>query len=464
MKTEEICRTYTDLSGIQIQLLSQIALLLPFAATISGCEVCLFTCSKEALLTIGHYSGKEADRRVSGQKVKRGEMPLWEEALRTGRPVRGKQESDYGILKHTAVFPIVDNGGKIIGGLAFIGAEKGNEFYLLAETAFMAIMVPDSKLPKLYEPFSYRDGLIIFSEAGTILYANEVASHLVNLLGVDKRLVGMSVFGGNIKLFSVKQALAAHQGMETEEIYGDIVLLQQIIPVISGGKPVRSYLVLKDRTVQRESEQQLMIKNSVIKEIHHRVKNNLQTVAGLLRMQARRTHSFEVKEALQESVSRIESMSLVHDIISHYEEDYIDIRTISEELMRLLRHSMLEENQNITCEYRGISLRVPSARATYLSLVLNELISNAFKHGLKGEIEGSLVVEVVESTEQVLIVVTDSGKGVKESFDFRESAHLGLQIIRNLVENECKGSIEFIRPKTKGLTVKLSFAREDIGL
>ena len=95
-------------------------------------------------------------------------------------------------------------------------------------------------------------------------------------------------------------------------------------------------MFLKDKTALRRKEQELMVKNSVIKEIHHRVKNNLQTVAGLLRMEARRSDSDQVKKALQEGVSRIESMALVHEVISHYEEDYIELRTIAEELISLV--------------------------------------------------------------------------------------------------------------------------------
>lgn len=93
----------------------------------------------------------------------------------------------------------------------------------------------------------------------------------------------------------VKQAIREHRGAIAEEIYGDIIVEQTILP-ISGSRTKRSFLFLKDKTALRRKEQELLVKNSVIKEIHHRVKNNLQTVAGLLRMEARRSDSEQVKK------------------------------------------------------------------------------------------------------------------------------------------------------------------------
>ena len=94
----------------------------------------------------------------------------------------------------------------------------------------------------------------------------------------------------------VKQAIRDHRGAVSEEIYGDIIVEQTILPINAGTRAKRSFLFLKDKTAFRRKEQELMVKNSVIKEIHHRVKNNLQTVAGLLRMEARRSDSEQVKK------------------------------------------------------------------------------------------------------------------------------------------------------------------------
>ena len=164
-------------------------------------------------------------------------------------------------------------------------------------------------------------------------------------------------------------------------------------------------------------------------------------------MEARRSDSDQVKKALQEGVSRIESMALVHEVISHYEEDYIELRTIAEELIRLLKRSFFRSEDNVQCEYIGDSILLSSQRAGYVSLILNELISNSFEHGfgcLKTEetiSSGSMVVAGYLTKGLITLTVTDNGCGLPDDFDVKASRRLGLQIIQNLVTNELGGTM-----------------------
>ncbi|KAF1679389.1 sensor histidine kinase [Veillonella sp. R32] len=485
---------YTDLSEPQQRLLLQVAQLLPFGASLPQQDVCIFTTATNGqILVIGplkDWPQQHIDKETI--LLERYEVGLWQELLQSGQSVKGFMERQYGHLARLLAFPIVDNGGKCIGGLAIIhnGLEPHTDALLLtasdvlAETTYMAMMVPQQNQDELYKPLSYQDGIIIFDEAGTILYANEAASHLVDLLGFDRRLVGTSIYGGSLKMSWVKQAIREHRGAIAEEIYGDIIVEQTILP-ISGSRTKRSFLFLKDKTALRRKEQELLVKNSVIKEIHHRVKNNLQTVAGLLRMEARRSDSEQVKKALQAGVSRIESMALVHEVISHYEEDYIDLRTIAEELIRLLKRALLQTEDVVTCEYVGPSILLSSHRAGYVSLILNELISNSFEHGfgmggikaenssndlslVNSESDGALTttdfptLKITGVLHEGLITleVADNGKGVLVDFDCTTSKRLGLQIIRNLVTNELGGTFQMKRGATKGTIVTITFPEE----
>lgn len=462
MTREDFYRDQTELTEPQRVLLEQVFGYLSFLSTISGAEVTLYTLTKEKeVLQLGKASPRDSEELAKAIVYPAYEFPLWVKAVEEGASLTGLQEKSHGRLWRLAVFPIVDNGGKTIGGLAFVGPGEEEEFFLLAETAYRAVMVPDQQHSELYEPLSYREGILIFNAGGTILYANEVARHLVNLLGFDRRLVGASIFGGTLKLSVVKQALASHKGALMEEVYGDMVLAQYIIPVIAGGKTIRSYLILKDRTEYRKAEQALLVKNSVIKEVHHRVKNNLQTVAGLLRMQGRRSTSEEVKQALQESIGRIESMALVHDIISHYDEDFIDARTIAEELLRLLQQSFARPEQSILCEYQGTSLLLTPKQGSYISLVLNELITNAFKHGLREEKNGHIIVSLSLEEGKALLTVQDNGGGLPVDFNAQKSSRLGLQILRNLAENELKGSFSIQPGANGGVEATLAFSYEE---
>ncbi len=459
----DICHEKTALSDPQIQLLGQLLQFLPFVRSTSQQEIVVFTETRDGnMLILGHECSSEV-RRMDFPiytVLDSIEVQLWVDLFRSGKAIKGKHERDWGYFSDMAVFPIVDSGGKTIGGVSFIDDHPSRYTYLLAETAFMAMIVPNRSKPELYQPLSYQDGLIIFDDAGIILYANEAASNLVNLLGFDRRLHGTSIYGGSLKLSFVKEALSTHKGDIIEDVYHDMILEQHIIPLISGGKTRRSYFIIKDKTLLRKSEQQLLVKNSVIKEIHHRVKNNMQAVAGLLRMQARRADTPAIRDALLESINRIDSMALVHDIVSHYDADYIDLRTISEELIRLLSLSMLSSEYAIRCNYIGDSVILPSDQASYISLILNELLSNSFAHGFSDVKEGLITVEGYEQGASILLRVTDTGIGFPHGFDPMTSKRLGLQIIRTLVEGQLNGTLEMVPHEPHGVRTTIVFAKE----
>ncbi|MBE6079649.1 MAG: sensor histidine kinase [Veillonella sp.] len=472
-EVRDTLKLHTDLSEPQQRLMRNVVRLLPFAASLPQQDVCVFTAAQNGyILVFGHIKDwPQAEIMADIRLLKPYEVGLWQDLLYTGRSVKDFMERKHGQLARLLAFPIVDNGGKCIGGIAMLhnGLEPHADSVLLdasdilGETTYMAMIVPQQNQAELYTPLSYQDGIIIFDEAGIILYANEAASHLVDLLGFDRRLVGTSIYGGSLKMSWVKQAIRDHRGAVAEEIYGDIIVEQTILPINAGTRAKRSFLFLKDKTALRRKEQELMVKNSVIKEIHHRVKNNLQTVAGLLRMEARRSDSDQVKKALQEGVSRIESMALVHEVISHYEEDYIELRTIAEELIRLLKRALLCSDDTIQCEYVGDSILLSSQRAGYVSLILNELISNCFEHGFAciasdaTSKHGHVVIKGNLTDGVITLTVADDGQGLPDNFDLNASKRLGLQIIRNLVTNELAGTLEVTGAPKEGTVVTITF-------
>lgn len=461
----EFCKLNTDLEDPQIKLLNGISEYLTFAATVSNQEVVFFTKAKNKDSLVILNSELTCHNNIKLFEpytlVSALEFPLWDKVFSEQKIIRGKQELRLGKFVNLAVFPVIDNGGKVIGGLAFMETYFTDDGYLLAETAFMAMMVPDAKNKNLYRPVSYQSGVIIFDEAGNILFASQAAKHMINLLGFDRRIVGSSIYCGRLKLSFVKQSLAKRQGDEMEEIYDHIVLNQRIIPIISGGKVRRSYLILEDKTESKKAEQSLLVKNSMIKEIHHRVKNNLQAISGLLRMQARRTSSQEVRAELLESISRIESISLVHNMLCNYSEDLLGLHQICHELLRLLSMSMLDNNQKIDAYYEGEDIRLASDQASYLALIINEIISNAFKHAFKDRKQGTFVLKGQELQDGMIeILAIDDGVGLSDNFDFNSKKSLGMQILKNIVEGQLNGQISFANNSPSGCVVCIRFKRE----
>ena len=215
------------LSAMQQKLLLNILELLPFAASLPQQEVYVYTLNQEGQII--YWSKESIHSKLSEYKeVKPYEVGLWNEVLKTSSVVKGYMERRLGSMERLVAFPIIDNGGRCIGGIAIIhtglvrqeSEEETKLSDILAETTYMTMMVPQQD-EQLYEPLSYRDGLIIFDESGLILYANEAAARLVDLLGFDRRLLNTSVYGGSLKMSWVKQALQMHRGAIIEEIYGE---------------------------------------------------------------------------------------------------------------------------------------------------------------------------------------------------------------------------------------------------
>ncbi len=455
---KDILDKETDLYPTQQALLLQFSQRLSFGKAISEQGVSLLVQSKDGHLLL---SGA-LDSGHTGM-VQKYEVPMnhpIQEMLRSGKPYTGlmdwEEPTDTGITKesyHAYVYPIVDNGGKCIGACAFtnpvseVYSSRYDEFMsIVSQTTFQGMLVPQLQQPELYEGISVLDGILFFEQDGTILYANRAAKKLGDIFGIDRRLQGTSIYSSTLKVGRIKKALEDRVGTIDEELYGDIALRQVMIPVVLGVKWKRGILVLQDKTELRKRDQELLVKNSVIKEVHHRVKNNLQSVAGLLRMQSRRSSSDDVKQALQDSIHRIESMALVHEIVSNFDEDYVALRSIIEELWRLLRQGLGASEQRIDMEYIGEDMIMSSHKASYVSLVLNELFSNLFKHAFKDRTEGQVQVEVrevmsQENRDMLQIIIRDTGCGLPEDFEDTRQRRLGLQIIDNLVRNELDGTI-----------------------
>jgi two-component sensor histidine kinase len=200
-----------------------------------------------------------------------------------------------------------------------------------------------------------------------------------------------------------------------------------------------------------------MTKDATIREIHHRVKNNLQTVAALLRLQARRLTAPEAQAALEEAVRRVGSIAIVHETLSHTPEEFVDFDDITQRVAAMAGEVSAPEAR-VTPVISGHFGLLPAAVATPLALVLTELMQNALQHGLApaagGLPCGTLQVTVNRTATRLTMAVEDNGVGLPDGFSLDTTTSLGLQIVRTLVEAELSGSL-VISPRPGGGTVVL---------
>ncbi len=183
----------------------------------------------------------------------------------------------------------------------------------------------------------------------------------------------------------------------------------------------------------------LMVRSAIIQEMHHRVKNSLQTVASLLRLQMHRPAEGTPIEMLKESINRIQSIAAVHDLLSREELDQVNVREVAQTILTLTGQSHLRPGQHLRMRVVGEDIWLPSSKATTLALILNELVQNAVEHGFAERDQGLLEVRIDRDQTQVRVEVVNDGDPVPPGFDVRKTNSLGLQIVGSLTQNDLGG-------------------------
>ncbi|OPX93331.1 MAG: putative sensor histidine kinase pdtaS [Syntrophorhabdus sp. PtaB.Bin006] len=221
-------------------------------------------------------------------------------------------------------------------------------------------------------------------------------------------------------------------------VAGDIEFLKAIATQIA--------VFIGNRSIQKDT--------TFFKEIHHRVKNNLQNIASLLRMQIRRLDRVTAEQALTDSISRIMSIAVVHETLSRGEIGMVNLGQLLNSISELSLAGQLEK-PSVTLDISGPTIMIPSREATALALSINELIQNAVQHGFKDRTQGRLWVSVARADGLVSVTVRDDGPGLPADFDLNRTISLGLTIVRTLVKDELKG--EFTIWNSGGTTAKVAF-------
>ena len=237
--------------------------------------------------------------------------------------------------------------------------------------------------------------------------------------------------------------LAAEQGLRSM-ICVPLTIQDRAVGVLSCyTSEVRSFTQDEIRALETLAKQaavsiehaKLQVRDTLMQEMHHRVKNNLQQVASLLRLQMRHGQYKSLEEAMNDSLARILAIAAVHDLLSREDLDHVGVKSIAETLVQHQQSSLLLPDRSIKFEVRGVDVRLNMTQATQIALVLNELILNAVEHGFKSTTQGEIHVNVEPKDDEVSVWVSNSGDQLPADFDVSTASHLGLQIVENLVRN-----------------------------
>jgi two-component sensor histidine kinase len=220
-------------------------------------------------------------------------------------------------------------------------------------------------------------------------------------------------------------------------------------------------LTVHDITDESQRERELRIKSAMIQEIHHRVKNNLQTIAALLRIQARRTGSPEVGAILQQTISRILSIAYVHDFLAHQESNEVDMREVAQQIISEVKQGILDPAKRVRITLDSPRICLSNRQATSCALVLNELLHNTVEHGFAHASEGNVLVRLGDEGNRFVLEVLDDGQGLPPNFDPRATGSLGLQIVQTLVHDDLKGTFYLVNGHPRGAKGLVTFSLVD---
>ncbi|MEP6660085.1 MAG: histidine kinase N-terminal domain-containing protein [Acidimicrobiales bacterium] len=301
------------------------------------------------------------------------------------------------------------------------------------------------------------DGVVVLDAAGRVTYNSPNAVSALHRVGINTTAVGLRLSELGFDDGAIRSAFDTREPV-TEEVdqTTEVTMLVRCIPILASGAVSGAVLLLRDVTEVRRRDRMLLTKDATIREIHHRVKNNLQTISSLLRLQGRRLASREAKAAIEESVRRIRTIALVHETLSRDAGDDVAFVDIVRPLARMAEDSLQSPDRPVSFKVIGEGGKLPSTVATPLAVVLTELLQNAVDHAFRNGQPGSVITEMDADGDHLTVRVTDDGVGLPEGFSLESATGLGLSIVRTLVTTELAGTIEMrAAPGGKGTVVEL---------
>jgi two-component sensor histidine kinase len=302
------------------------------------------------------------------------------------------------------------------------------------------------------------DGVIVLDDDLRIRFTSPNAISSLHRMGIHAYTPGLRLSDVGFDQDAAEAATRLRVPVSEEVERGETSVLLQALPIIEGVRVTGVLILVRDVTDLRRRDRILLSKDATIREIHHRVKNNLQTIAALLRLQGRRLKTTEAQEAIEESERRIRSIAIVHETLSRDVGDVVAFADIVLPLVRVVEETVSTDEVRLRFEVEGDIGELPGELATPLAVVLNELMQNAVDHAFPRvndePIDGRVLVKLARGDDALVVEVLDDGVGLPPDFTLEHSRGLGLSIVHTLVTSELGGQIEM--SNEEGTRVRLT--------
>ena len=292
------------------------------------------------------------------------------------------------------------------------------------------------------------DGIILVNERGEVEFATPNATNALHRLGVYAATEGRTLTEVGLRLRVVERSLEyALPVMEEVDRSNDVAILFHCVPLVKDSAVTGVVILLRDVSDLRQLNRLVLSKEAAVREVHHRVKNNLQTISSLLRLQARRSDEHDTVVALQEAERRVRSIAVVHEVLSREPGEEVVFDEIVRSIVVLVEDTVLALHP-VEIVVNGELGTLPTDLATPLALALTELLTNAVEHafidfgGPDNEHVGVVTLNLSLDQGNAVAEIRDNGRGLDDDFTLEVATSLGLSIVRDLVRSQLNGSIE----------------------
>lgn len=470
-----------NFSDQELQLLERVESALSLVADVSRADITLFVKDGDNAVVVGQarpYSIATLYRKPwLGRRLPLVEDALLEGGLSQGR--RGQRQRnllDQGTPIIQQVLPLISETRKLPAVLqvetnliAWERHRRRHQSFRKAVT-WLQEMVLRGDLTGACQlsRFGEWDGILFVDETHHVRYLSGIANNLYRRLGYLDDLHHKHIGDLQTKDEELLREAFASQTCEEHQVQeGSQHWTRKVVPLWTypprwwpfarneQRKPLLrgALIMVHDDTEALRKAQELQVLATMIKEVHHRVKNNLQTVASILRMQARRAESEEARLQLQEAVNRVLAVAVIHEFLSRDDEQSINIRDVCQRIVTQTQRAAMQPDERISLRVQGPAIYLPSQQATACVLVANELVLNALEHAFEGQESGAILLSLADEGDRVRLEVLDDGAGLPTSFVLASADSLGLSIVRTLVEGDLKGSfaLEPAEPGTRAI-------------
>ncbi len=463
----ELARLRTDLSEDQTEHLQRLLGSWSLLADLAFSDLLLVAPVSSApagtqpqLVVLGQIRPNNRSTLISqdlvGQTMSEERWDLAAEALHTGRLIEGTielAEFDEEVLVWNVPVRFEDEVVAVL--LRVQGSIRGSaslyeRTYLDVFERF-CIMISESTFPFADEEVAAEetprvgDGAIVVDEKGCVEFTTPNAVNALHRMGVFSPPDGSQFDELGVDAALVAVALSSGRPVIEEiERRPDVAVLAHCVPMLAGGAVTGALILLRDVTDLRRLDRLVLSKDAAIREVHHRVKNNLQTISALLRIQSRRTGAGDGRQALLEAERRIRSIAIVHEILSREPGDQVPFAEIVSSLVQMAEDSVVVSHP-IEITVHGDLGDTTADIATPLAVALAEILQNAVEHGFVGENPaqevGHVVLTLGNDRDKLWANISDNGCGLPDGFDIATTTSLGLSIVRDLVITQLNGAI-----------------------